>query len=79
MDVFISQTSWKKSSGMANPGLTLVCGDVIAGVIHGLEKSDMFMRVPIKNLPSHAEKNSSIGLRKGEYGGKYRVVNCAGA
>ncbi|XP_067234823.1 uncharacterized protein [Chanodichthys erythropterus] len=34
MDVFISQTSWKKPSGMANPGLTLVCCDVIAGVIH---------------------------------------------
>ena len=80
MDVFISQTSWEESSGMVNPGLTLVCRDVIACVIHGLEKGGLFVRAPIiYTFHLHVEKNSSIGLRKGEYGGKYRVVNCGWA
>ncbi len=41
----------KKSSGMANPGLTLVSCDVFACIVHGLEKSDWFVRVPFVNLP----------------------------
>ena len=47
MDVFISHTSWEASLGMANRGLTLVCRDVIACVIHGLEKGGLFVRAPI--------------------------------
>jgi hypothetical protein len=52
MDVFISQTSWEESSAKANPGLTLVCRDVIAYVILGLEKGGLFMRAPTIYLPS---------------------------
>ena len=73
IDVFIWQTSLKESPGMANPGLTLICCDVIACLIHGLEKSNLFMRVPIVHL--HVKNNSSIGLRKGEYGVKYKAIN----
>ena len=46
----------------------LVCRDVIGCVIHDLEKSGLFVRAPIIYFYLHVEKNSSIGLRKGEYG-----------
>ncbi|XP_066571494.1 purine nucleoside phosphorylase 4b isoform X1 [Amia ocellicauda] len=41
---------------MAIPGLTLVCRDVIACVKHGLEKGDLFVRVPIIYLPPPCEE-----------------------
>ena len=66
IDVFIWQTSLKESPGMVNLGLTLVCRDVIVSLIHGLEKSNLFMRVTIVHL--HVMNNSSIALRKGGYG-----------
>jgi len=69
MEAFISQTSWEKPSGMANPGLTLVCCDVIAGIIHGLEKSDLFMRVPIMNLPSPCEEKFLNRIKEGRVWG----------
>ncbi len=41
-------------------------------IIYGLEKSDLFVRVPIIDfLPSCGEKLfSRVTVRKGEYGGK---------
>jgi len=71
MDVFISQASWKNP----NPGLTLVYCDVIEGVMHGLEKNDLFMREPIMNLPSPCGEKFLNRIKEGRVWGKYRVVN----
>ena len=45
INVFMWQTSQKESLCMASLGLILVCHDVIACLIHGLEKGNLFMRV----------------------------------
>jgi len=69
MEAFISQTSWEKPSGMANPGLTLVCCDVIAGLIHSMEKTDLFIRVPIMNLSSPCGEKFLICVKEGRIWG----------
>ncbi len=56
-------------------GLTLV----IAGIIYGLEKSDLFVRGPTDLPPPCGEKLlSRVTVRKGEYGVD-KVINCGWA
>ncbi len=71
----------KKSSDIANTGLTLILYDVIAHIIYGLEKRDLFERVSIVHLPPPCGEKllRRVTVRKGEYRGKYKVINCGWA
>ncbi len=67
----------KKTSGMAKTGLTLVSScNVIARIIHGLEKRDLFVRGPIVNLPPPCGEKllSLVTVRKEEYNLKNKGV-----
>ncbi len=70
----------KKSSGMANPGLTLVSCDVIACIIWPGEEG-LVCEGAIVNLPPPCGETllSQVKVRKGEYGGKNQVINCGWA
>ncbi len=63
-----------------NTGLKLVSRDVLACIIYGLEKRNLFVR-PIMNLPPPCGENllSRVTVRKGVYGVKYKGINCGWA
>jgi hypothetical protein len=75
VNVLVVHAPQGKPFGMTNTSLTLVCIDVVTCLIHGQKEGGTLM-VWLSNIfHLHAEKKLLIGLRKREYGGRYRVTN----
>lgn len=74
-NIFPCQTSREEAPWVPYPSLNCTHINLITCLFHGLHKRHAHKGLPVVYLPPPCEKNSSMGFRNGEYGGRYCTRN----